>query len=217
MYTVWHIDKYKITFKFVINWTNEILQHIVVSSGLSRPGKIDARARRLRNTALKDTSKKPIIFQPVVSTTSKRKTTFQCISPQLFCPASGASRLHVLVTYAVIDASLLVSNIATAVGIDEPLFEVPPLCRTPRQSALVYRVASIRVVNATPRPLYPRERPGTHCTGGWVSLNAGLDRCGKSRPHRDSIPVYRDILVQLSLLVSRGSPETSRHNTMVST
>ena len=58
MYTVWHVDKYKITFKFVINWTNEILQHIVVSSGLSRPGIIDARARyraaarRLRNTAL---------------------------------------------------------------------------------------------------------------------------------------------------------------------
>jgi len=23
------------------------------------------------------------------------------------------------------------------------------------------------VVNATPRPLYPRERPGTHCIGGW--------------------------------------------------
>jgi hypothetical protein len=22
------------------------------------------------------------------------------------------------------------------------------------------------VVSATPRPLYPRERPGTHCTGG---------------------------------------------------
>jgi len=32
MYTVWHVDKYKITFKLVINhWTNEILQHIVVS------------------------------------------------------------------------------------------------------------------------------------------------------------------------------------------
>jgi hypothetical protein len=30
--------------------------------------------------------------------------------------------------------------------------------------------------------LYPRERPGTHCTGGWVGLRAGLDRCGKSRP-----------------------------------
>ena len=25
--------------------------------------------------------------------------------------------------------------------------------------------------------LYPRERPGTHCTGGWVGLRAGLDRC----------------------------------------
>ena len=44
------------------------------------------------------------------------------------------------------------------------------------------------VVNATPRPPLPRERPGTHCTGGWVVLGAGLDRCGKSRPHRDSIP-----------------------------
>ena len=30
--------------------------------------------------------------------------------------------------------------------------------------------------------LYPRERPGTHCTGGWVGLRAGLDICGKSRP-----------------------------------
>jgi hypothetical protein len=44
------------------------------------------------------------------------------------------------------------------------------------------------VVNTTPRPLCPRERPGTHCTGGWVGLGAGLDRCGKPRPHRDSIP-----------------------------
>ena len=28
----------------------------------------------------------------------------------------------------------------------------------------------------------PRERQGTHCTGGWVGPRAGLDRCGKSRP-----------------------------------
>jgi len=27
----------------------------------------------------------------------------------------------------------------------------------------------------------PRERPGTHCTGGWVGPRAGLDRCRKSR------------------------------------
>ena len=34
MYIVRHVDKHKITFKFVINhWTNEILQQIVVSSG----------------------------------------------------------------------------------------------------------------------------------------------------------------------------------------
>ena len=44
------------------------------------------------------------------------------------------------------------------------------------------------VVSTTPRPLYPRERPGTHCTGGWVGPRAGLDGGGKSRPHRDSIP-----------------------------
>jgi len=60
MYTAWHVDKCKTTFKLVIShWTNEILQHMVDSSSLSRPGIIDARARyraaarRLRNTGLK--------------------------------------------------------------------------------------------------------------------------------------------------------------------
>ena len=43
-------------------------------------------------------------------------------------------------------------------------------------------------VNATPRPLYPRESPGTHCIGGWVGLRGGLDGCRISRPHWDSIP-----------------------------
>ena len=38
------------------------------------------------------------------------------------------------------------------------------------------------VVITTPRPLYPRSRPGTHCIGGWVGPRAGLDRCGKSPP-----------------------------------
>ena len=33
-----------------------------------------------------------------------------------------------------------------------------------------------------PAVLYPRERPDTHCIGGWVGPRAGLDRCGKSRP-----------------------------------
>jgi hypothetical protein len=30
------------------------------------------------------------------------------------------------------------------------------------------------VVDATPRPLYPRERPGTRCIGGWVGPRASL-------------------------------------------
>jgi len=38
------------------------------------------------------------------------------------------------------------------------------------------------VVDATPRPCYPRERPGTHCVGCWVGPRADLDGCGKSRP-----------------------------------
>ena len=39
-----------------------------------------------------------------------------------------------------------------------------------------------------PAVIYPRERPGTHCIGGWVGPRAGLDGCGKSCPHRDLIP-----------------------------
>ena len=37
-------------------------------------------------------------------------------------------------------------------------------------------------------PLYPRERPGTHCIGPCVSHRAGLDRGEKSHPHRNSTP-----------------------------
>jgi len=40
---------------------------------------------------------------------------------------------------------------------------------------------------ARPGRTLPRERPGTHCTGGWVGPRVGLEG-GKSRPHRDSIP-----------------------------
>jgi hypothetical protein len=38
------------------------------------------------------------------------------------------------------------------------------------------------------RPLYHREKPGTHCIGGWVGPRAGLDGCGKSRPTRIRYP-----------------------------
>ena len=36
-----------------------------------------------------------------------------------------------------------------------------------------------------PAALPSAKRPGTHCIGGWVGARAGLDGCGKSRPHRD--------------------------------
>jgi len=56
----------------------------------------------------------------------------------------------------------------------------------------------------TPATLYPWERPGTHCTGGWVGPRAGLDRCEKSCPlpgfdHRTIQPVasrYTDYATQ---------------------
>jgi len=34
----------------------------------------------------------------------------------------------------------------------------------------------------TPTVLYPRERPGTHFTGGWVGSRAGLERRKISSP-----------------------------------
>ena len=41
---------------------------------------------------------------------------------------------------------------------------------------------------SSPGRSLPRERHGTHCTGGWVGSRVGLDRCGKSRlpPRFDS-------------------------------
>jgi hypothetical protein len=38
-----------------------------------------------------------------------------------------------------------------------------------------------------PAALPPGNRPGTHCTGGWVGPRAGLDGCEKSRPHRQNV------------------------------
>jgi len=40
----------------------------------------------------------------------------------------------------------------------------------------------VRGQRHAPAAPYPRERPVTHCTGGWVGPRAGLDWCGKSRP-----------------------------------
>ena len=47
---------------------------------------------------------------------------------------------------------------------------------------------------ARPGLLYPRKRPGTHCTGGWVGPRAGLDG-RKISPHRDFFFLYNDPLL----------------------
>jgi hypothetical protein len=50
------------------------------------------------------------------------------------------------------------------------------------------------VVKTTPRPLYPRERPGAHCIGVWMGLRVDLNGCEKNSPppgfdHRTVKPV----------------------------
>ena len=44
------------------------------------------------------------------------------------------------------------------------------------------------VKSTNPAALPPGKRPGIHCLRGWVGPRASLDGCGKSHPHRDSIP-----------------------------
>jgi hypothetical protein len=46
----------------------------------------------------------------------------------------------------------------------------------------------VRGQRHAPADFYPRERPCTDCTESLVGPRASLDRCGKSRPHQDSIP-----------------------------
>jgi hypothetical protein len=88
-----------------------------------------------------------------------------------------------------------------ALGSTQPLTEMSKKLKVPRNRpegpeggrgiALLFIDLGARrgwVVSTTSRPLYPRERPGTHCTGGWVGPRAGLDVSEKSRPQRDSIP-----------------------------
>ena len=53
-----------------------------------------------------------------------------------------------------------------------------------------------------PAAFYPRERPGTHYTGGWVGPRAGLDG-GKSRPtgiRSPDPPAHSQSLYRLSYL-----------------
>jgi len=47
---------------------------------------------------------------------------------------------------------------------------------------MITALEGVRGQRHAPAAIYTRERPSTHCTGGWVDPSAGLDRCGKSRP-----------------------------------
>jgi hypothetical protein len=56
------------------------------------------------------------------------------------------------------------------------------------------------VVNATPWPLYPRERPGTRGTGGWMGPRADLDGRRKFRPtgiRSPDLPARSELLHRL--------------------
>jgi len=48
----------------------------------------------------------------------------------------------------------------------------------------------VRGQRHAPAAPYSRERPGTHCTGDWVGLRAGMNWCGKSRPTGIRSPTF---------------------------
>ena len=66
------------------------------------------------------------------------------------------------------------------------------------------------MVNATSRPLYPRERPGTHCIGSWVGPRGGLDGYGKSLPtgiRSPDRPARKESVYRLSYLSTHHSTD----------
>ena len=75
---------------------------------------------------------------------------------------------------------------AVSIQVGFTLSQATKALRESRGIALFYfrplHQKGVRVQRHAPAATYPRERPGTHCTGGWLGLRAGLDWCGKSRP-----------------------------------
>jgi hypothetical protein len=45
-----------------------------------------------------------------------------------------------------------------------------------------------QVINPMPQQLYPWERLGTYCAGGWTDTRVILDKCRKADSHWNSIP-----------------------------
>jgi hypothetical protein len=73
------------------------------------------------------------------------------------------------------------------------------------------------VVEATPRLLYPRERPSSHCVWGWVGNRAGVDGAGNLAPSEfrsPDRPARSELLYRLSY---RGPPSFYISNLTIST
>jgi len=70
-----------------------------------------------------------------------------------------------------------------------------------------------------PAALYPRERPGTYCIGGWVGPRAGLDG-RKVTPHRDSIqdpPARSSVAIPTELPGPHNNSNNNNNNNEVKT
>jgi hypothetical protein len=54
--------------------------------------------------------------------------------------------------------------------------------------SLTSAIDRVGVQRHVPAALPPGKTSVTHCGGGWLDPIVGLDGCGKSRAHRESIP-----------------------------
>ena len=82
----------------------------------------------------------------------------------------------------------LLRDTQKGLGRISPFLQATKALRVSRGTALLFaRNSALQMVGGGSAPrlgrLYPWERPGAHCTGGWV-----VPRREKSCPHRDSIP-----------------------------
>ena len=102
-----------------------------------------------------------LLFSLFCSSIQKRSLTFSCLQP-------------------------LKSIQCQYMQVGFTLSQATKVLRESRGTALLYfrplHQKGVKGHCHAPAAPYPRERSGTHCTGGWVGLRAGLDRCGKSRP-----------------------------------
>ena len=95
--------------------------------------------------------------------------------------------------YMIVVKSLYVDGIVQAVKVKvkvKPLHAYADIDGRGRYSSNSFASSVLQqgwVVSATPWPLYPWERPGTHCAGRRMALGACPYERGISHLHQDSI------------------------------